>query len=302
MKKIIIASTLTLGLFGLSACGDSASSDPDVVVETSAGDVTKDEFYNELKDAHGAEVLSTLVTMKILEDKYEVSDERIDEEMKNIEEQVGDNFKETLEAQGLTEDDLRRDIKNGLLQEAAITDGVEVSDEEIEQYFDRQKYSIEAQHVLVSDKKLADKVYKEAQDEKDFSKLAEKYSTDEQSAMEGGELPPFSAGEMVSEFEDAVFSMKEGEISKPVESEHGFHVIKLIKKTEKDEDFGKLEDSKEEIRREIAQSKVDQEEAVEKLGNIMKDTDIKVKIKQFEDLFQVDEAEAPEVQEEKTDE
>ena len=291
MKKLIISGTLAIGLLGLTACGGG---DSEAVVETSAGDITKEEFYEELKDKHGEEVLTELVTMTVLNDKYEVDEKQVDAELENIKEQVGDEFEQTLAAQNITEDDLRKDIKNGLLQEAAITEDIEVTDEEIEKYFKNKKYQIEAQHILLTDEDLAKKVAKEANDGKDFAKLAEKYSTDEQNAKDGGNLPPFGVGEMTPQFEDAAFAMKEGEISDPIQSDFGFHIIKLNKKTESDEDLGKLEDQKEEIRREIASSKIDQTAAMEKLSQLMDETDIKVKIKEYEGLFDAPEAgEAP---------
>src|SRR5699024_4651842 len=139
----------------------------------------------------------------------------------------------TLAAQNLTEEDLRDDIENGLLQEAAMTEDIEVTDEEVETYFENQGYQIEAQHILLTDEELAEKVAKEAQDDGDFAKLAEKYSTDEENAKEGGELPPFGVGEMTPAFEEAVFAMDEGEISDPVQSDFGFHIIKLNKTDKK---------------------------------------------------------------------
>src|SRR5699024_5746634 len=147
----------------------------------------------------------------------------------------------TLVVHHLTEADLTDDIENGLLQEAEMTEDIEVPYEEVETYFENQGYQVEAQHILLTDKELAEKVAKEDQDDRDFVKLAEKYSTDEENAKEGGELPPFGVGEMTPAFEEAVFAMDEGEISDPVQSDFGFHIIKLNKKEETDEDFGDLE-------------------------------------------------------------
>ena len=288
-----MATSLTIGLIGLTACGNG---DSEVVVETSAGDVTKEAFYEELKNKHGSEVLTQMVTMTVLADKYEVTDKQVDAELESIKEQVGENFEQTLAAQNLTEEDLRQDIKNGLLQEAAVTEGIEVSDDEIKSYFENQKYEIEAQHILVADEELAKKVMKEIKDGKDFGELAEKYSTDEQSATNKGELPPFTVGDMVPEFDKAVFAMKVDEISEPVKSDFGFHIIKLNGKKELDEDFGKLEDNKEEIRREIASKKIDQTEAMEKIGKMMDETKIKVNIDQFKDLFDTPEPEEQETE------
>jgi peptidyl-prolyl cis-trans isomerase D len=65
----------------------------------------------------------------------------------------------------------------------------------------------------------------------DFSKLANENTEDPSGKSNGGQLPPFSRGQMVPEFEEAAFAMQPGEIRGPVKSQFGFHIIKLIGKT-----------------------------------------------------------------------
>lgn len=82
-------------------------------------------------------------------------------------------------------------------------------------------------------KQLAEKqirdVHKELMEGGDFAELALKYSDDGSSSAKGGELPWFSAGKMVEEFEEAAFALKEdGQISEPVSSRFGWHIIKRI--------------------------------------------------------------------------
>src|SRR5699024_4508590 len=136
--------------------------------------------------------------------------DEIDAELESLKEQIGDDFEQTLAAQNLTVEDLRDDIENGLLQEAAMTEDIEVTDEEVETYFENQGYQIEAQHILLTHEELHEKVAKEVQDDGEFVKLAKKYSTDEEKAKEGVELPPICVGEMTAAFEEAVFTMDEG--------------------------------------------------------------------------------------------
>lgn len=78
---------------------------------------------------------------------------------------------------------------------------------------------------------LAEDIYKKVQNGEDFAKLAEEYSSDGASARKGGELPWFGVGEMVEPFERGAFALTTpGEISKPIKTRFGYHVIKLIEK------------------------------------------------------------------------
>lgn len=282
MKKLIVATTLSISLLGLAACGGGSSEN---VAETKAGNVTKDQLYDELVATNGEEALKKLITLTILEDKYDVSDKEVDKELDKVKEQVGDEFEQVLAMQGITEEDLKTDIKTSLLQEQAITEGIEVSDDELKQYYERMSKDIEARHILVEDEETAKDIKKKLDDGGDFAKLAKEHSVDEGSAEEGGDVGYFSVGSMVEGFEDAAFSMKKGEVSDPVQSDFGFHIIEILDIKDK-EDIGSFEDNEDEIRRAIAERKVDQEAAMEKINKLLEDADIKVKIDGLEDIFE----------------
>lgn len=85
-----------------------------------------------------------------------------------------------------------------------------------------------ASHILVKTKDQAEKILAEARKSPQrFADLAKKHSQDTGSAEKGGDLGFFAAGDMVKPFAEAVFAMKENEIAGPVQSEFGFHVIRL---------------------------------------------------------------------------
>jgi len=102
------------------------------------------------------------------------------------------------------------------------------------------KESRQASHILITPdaaggadakskaKARADEIHAQLKkNPKEFAALAKKHSQDPGSASRGGDLGFFERGAMVKSFEDAVFSMKPGEISPPVESEFGYHIIQL---------------------------------------------------------------------------
>lgn len=121
-----------------------------------------------------------------------------------------------------------------------------VSDDEIKRYFDenarrfQEPEERQASHILINvaanasagereaAKKKADQVYQEArQNPGKFAEMAKKYSQDPGSAAQGGDLGMFGRGAMVKPFEEAVFQMTVDELRGPVQSDFGYHIIKL---------------------------------------------------------------------------
>lgn len=286
MKKLTIGLVSLATVFTLAACSNDNS---EVVVETNAGDITKEEFYEELKDRYGAQVLEEMVMTKVLEGKYEVTDEDVESEIEFMKDTYGDSYDLIVQQNFGDEESLRQLIRTSLLREQAALEDVEITDEEIKERYERSKYEFDAQHILVEDLETAEEVKQKLDDGEDFAELAKEYSVDS-SAESGGDLGTFSAGKMVKEFEDAVYSMEPGDISDPVESEFGFHIIKVNDKREVEEDIGEFEDMKEELRRQLASEKVDMAKLQEKIDQMVQEADINIKIKEFKDLFTADQA------------
>ena len=101
-----------------------------------------------------------------------------------------------------------------------------------------------ASHILVATKEEADAIRKELEDGADFAELAKAKSTGP-SGPNGGDLGWFSPGMMVKPFEDAVVKMKPGEISRPVKTQFGWHIIELVETRMKD--APKLDDVRKEL-------------------------------------------------------
>lgn len=87
---------------------------------------------------------------------------------------------------------------------------------------------VHAAHILVGTKDLAEKIYSEVtQPGANFAEIAKKESTDTATAANGGDLGWFTRGEMVKPFADVAFSLKPGEISKPFQTQYGWHIVKV---------------------------------------------------------------------------
>ncbi|MBY7143036.1 peptidylprolyl isomerase [Virgibacillus sp. NKC19-3] len=282
MKKLAMAVTITAGVFTLAACSDSGD---EAVVESDAGTITQDEFYQELKDRHGEALLQELVTVQVLEENYEVDEDAVDEEVQATKDQLGDQFDMALQQQGITdEDEYREVVRISMLQQQALTEDVDIPEEEIQEEYDRRNTEIDAQHILVEDEETASEVKEQLDDGADFEELASEYSIDG-SAEDGGDLGYFSVGDMVPPFEEAAFSMEEGEISDPVATENGFHIIKVNDKREAEESIGEYEDMKDSIREDLALEQIDPAESQQKISELMENANIDVKLDEFEGLF-----------------
>jgi peptidyl-prolyl cis-trans isomerase D len=123
-------------------------------------------------------------------------------------------------------------------------------------------------------KARAEKIAARARAGEDFAKLARETSEDTSNKESGGQLPPFSRGQMVPEFEQAAFAMQPGEIAGPVKTQFGYHVIKLTSKNP--EHVQSFEEARGTLAASLAQRKAEAEtsrqarellEKVKKLGN-----------------------------------
>ncbi|KGR75767.1 peptidylprolyl isomerase [Ureibacillus sinduriensis] len=268
MKKPFLALTLATSVFALAACSNSGD---EVVVSSTYGDITKDQFYEEIKSLAGKALLEQVVVEQVLENNYKVTDEEIDEQFKSVKEQYGESFEAVLAQNGLTEEAFKENVRFQLLQEKATKD-VEVTDEEIEKYYNQAKYELNARHILVADEETAFTVVEKLKGGGDFAELAKEYSSDG-SAANGGELGWFTVGSMVDEFNDAAYALELNEISEPVQSQFGYHIIEVTDKREV-KDYGTLEEKKEEIKEAIAAKKGD---FTAKITDLLKEADVDIK-------------------------
>lgn len=117
---------------------------------------------------------------------------------------------------------------------------VEVTDEDLKKFYEENKEafvkpeSADASHILVEEEDKAREIYEKIQKGEDFEELAKEFSTCP-SKEKGGNLGTFTKGQMVKEFEDAVFENEVGTITEPVKTQFGYHIIKINQKNDAEE-------------------------------------------------------------------
>lgn len=199
--------------------------------------------------------LQDLVNQKILlqkadEKDVKVTDKELDKELEEFRgsEEKEKNFKDYLENLGISEEYFEDMYKQGMKINKLMDELVEVDEKAIKTEYEANKDTydqIQASHILVSedDKELAQEIKKKVEAGEDFAELAKEYSTDPSAAQNAGNLGFFGKdANLVPEFKDAAFKLKKDEVSEPVKSEYGYHIIKVT-----DEKKG-LEANKEEIK------------------------------------------------------
>jgi foldase protein PrsA len=290
MKKWILALTLAGGVLALSACNQSGS---DTVAESKVGNVTQEDLYNTMKEKYGNQALQQLVYEKVLSKKYKVTDKELNAKIDQLKADLGANFETTLAQYGYkSEDDLKKTMKLGMMQEKAAMKGVTVTEKELKDYYATYQPEIKARHILVADEKTAKEVKSKLDKGEKFEDVAKKYSTDEGTKANGGDLGWFGTGKMDPDFEKAAYALKVNEISGPVKSQFGYHIIQLTDKKEK-KPYAEMKD---EIETQVKSSKLTTEEINKAMQRELKAADVKVSDKDLKDALNPQTGTAPAAQ------
>ncbi len=215
------------------------------LVKYDGGSLTKADFYDGMENMLFGDQVSQMVEsvaenklVKELADKagVAVTAELLDKEVADFAGNFGgmEALQQALDQEGITMDELKqKQVAPTLLKKLLYQNQNPVTDAVIQAYADENKDAIAAQkkvrasHILVATKEEADAIEADLKAGKDFAELAKAKSTDTGSAVNGGDLDYFGTGSMVPEFEAAAFKLKVGEVSEPVKSDFGYHIIKV---------------------------------------------------------------------------
>lgn len=295
MKKLITIISFLL-LLTLAACGNETKSN--VLVEVNGQDVTEEDLLNMFQAALGTEeipdeafelygsiFLQNIVTNKLLAEegkslKISHDDEAVQNELQMYKQLSGaetdEQFLEVLKTSfGIENEETFIDqyiVPSVVIQQLTQ----QLSEEEVTKHFNEQKeeyMQVRARHILVEDEQQAKDLYDQLQNGADFEQLAREnskdYSKDEETGEEKGIEYTFGKGIMVQEFEQQAFSQEVGQISEPIKTEYGYHIIETLEKIEPE-----LVDYENQIRQQIV------------VDRLLADAEIKVLDSRFEGLFE----------------
>ena len=267
---ILVAIALLVSVFGLTNYTQAEEKPENAIAKVNGTYITQDRFdrnlarqlerikamyqidftqeqYKEKFAQLKQQVLNQMVSNEILlETAYEYGIEVTTEEVKAEIDKIKssypdeDTFLEMTKQAKYTMEDLRYDIGLQKTYDKLATrlgEDLEISDDEMRTYYENnidkfsQQEQVKASHILLETEEKAKEILAKLEAGEDFAALAKEFSTGP-SGETGGNLGFFGAGKMVPAFEEAAFTMEVGEVSDPVKTRFGYHIIKVTDRKE----------------------------------------------------------------------
>jgi foldase protein PrsA len=209
------------------------------IVSVNGEKITKGQLDNRLEGQAGKPTLQQMVDTQLVlqygkQNGITVSDSEIQDQLNQLEQRFPPGqFETILKNQGLTMDDAKNIERVQIIIKKAVDKQVNVSDAQVADFYGKNKSlyatpaQVRARHILVKTKAQADAIEAQLKGGADFATLAKQDSTDPGSKAQGGELGWFGPTQMVKPFSDVAFSLNVGQISQPVQTPFGWHIIQV---------------------------------------------------------------------------
>lgn len=238
---ILVAATMILSALPVTA----AKEIPDVVAVVNGEKITKGALTAILYDWMAEMVLEEMIDERIVGQAARkagvaVTVDDVKAKMEEAKKQLrpGQTLEEALRGMGMTPGHYFARLKMQMQMERVLRKQIEVTPVELDAYLKashiliRVPYSSDAEEKKKKEEEAKKKIESIAQEIKEglaFEEAAKKYSDDRANKDKGGDLGFFTKGRMAPEFEEAASKLKPGEISEPVKTTFGYHLIKLVK-------------------------------------------------------------------------
>ncbi|MBE6157856.1 MAG: hypothetical protein E7160_03590 [Firmicutes bacterium] len=252
IKSLVFVSALTLVLTG---CGKKAElkGGNKTAVKIGSTEISATDYYNQIKKANISKLID-MVDHQILDKKYK-TDEKEKKEINTQIKQIKSTYQDDETYLNVikqyfgvnSEDELKSMLSLEYKRKLAVEDYVKdsIKDDEIKKYYnDKITGEMKASHILIKvkskenatdeekkkadseAKKKAEDIIKKLNKGEKFEKLAKKYSEDDTTKNDGGDLGYFSNDDMVEEFTNAAKKLEKNKYTKePVKTEYGYHII-----------------------------------------------------------------------------
>ena len=247
-----VAAVVNNDIITLSELQKRAAPEITRVAQESSGTERSQKQSVVMKKALDAMIDEKLVDSELRELKVSISDKEVEaavEEVKKSYNLTEEQLSEAVAKEGLTlaeyREQMRKQIARYKLINEKVRKNIKVSDADVKSEYDRmmrsegEDYEVHIRHILIAVPRNAPQAQVEEARRKavaiavearqpgvDFAELAKKRS-EGSSSSDGGDLGFFKRGTMVPEFEKVAFSLKTGEVSEPVRTQFGWHVLKL---------------------------------------------------------------------------
>ncbi len=238
------AQRITVGLAALMMGTSLAACSGGAVATVNGEPISRSAFNARLESSPmGRTILQQMVQETLIQQYAKNNNINVtDAEVDAREVQIKANFPsgswdEMLKSRGLTEADVRAALKEQLILDKGLAKDVTITPAAIKHYFDKNHATFDkpeevtARHILVPSLALAQKIEGDLKAGQSFATLAKQYSTDPGSKDKGGDLGAFRRGQMVPAFDKYAFSAPIGQISPPIKSPFGYHIIQVESRT-----------------------------------------------------------------------
>lgn len=244
MKSVRVYALLVLAISSFAFLSGCGSSNDTVVAEVGDYDITLQEFNDYFENrqfsfasaqeefSQKRELLDSMINSRLLiQEAYKYGVDKSEELTRAV---LANKDKFLLDA----------------LYYREIAGKSKVMDAEIKDFYDKQEFQIRASHILVANEDTAKMLFERVKAGENFEQLAYDYSIDPSAKRNKGDLGYFLWGSLVDEFQEAAFKMQPGEISPPVKTPYGYHIIKLVDRLP-NENRGTLESMRSAIKTQV---------------------------------------------------
>ncbi len=307
-KNVIVVCTLIIAillivLIGISYRNTKLKNGKEIVAKVDGKTITADDLYSTLKESYGSTEVINAIDDYLINKEVKTTDEMRTAAQSTVDtykSNYGDQWESFLSYYGAKDEAEFKEIVIKQSKLSTITEDYikeTLTEKEMKAYYETDIYGdIKASHILIAvnleddatedektkafedAKKKAEEIIAKLNKGEKFADLAKKYSEDEGTKENGGDLGYFNTGQMVKEFEEAAYKLKTNKYTtSPVKTTYGYHVI--LKTDQKDKPS--YEDAKDTIIEKITEEKVAEDTTIyyKALVNLRKKYNLKIKDK-----------------------